>query len=129
MDETPEDSVGPADAFHWCKTFRRLSRRTKGLAPTTPEEASEQAERGTILEDLFAILNEVDVWSAEICESICICGVLLYACKDAEAAELLKHLADEELRRMQGKVVEDPADPEESPQEPEDEEEGGGDSG
>ena len=115
MAENADDTV---EALVWGKTFRRLAKRAHSLPAADGQTACDQPARTSLLEDLFGILNEVDVWTSQIGESICLCAVMLYEGKDAESVAVLSHLADEELRRMTDAAVR-----------PEDEEEGGGETG
>jgi hypothetical protein len=113
-----EVAQASADALAWCKRFRKLAKRVRGLPAATSETASDQPERTAVLEGLFDILGEVDVWSAAIGESVCVCAIMVYEAKDDEACVVLTHLADEELRRMTDAVGQ-----------PQDDEEGDSDSG
>jgi hypothetical protein len=114
-----ENQKKPSEAFHYCQLFRRMAKAALKLPAYDGDKdnTDEQLPRQELLEHLIDVMTELDVWTQGIVQGICLAMVLLYEGKDKEAAEMLNHLADEELNLMRGSLPE-----------PEDGEEGAGDS-
>ncbi len=96
------DEEGIPDSFKACKLFRKLAKRILALAeqPTDDEEIEDQLNRTELIEDLWFVGSEIDVWVHGIGESLGMALVCLYSAQDDEALVILNHLADEELGRL-----------------------------
>jgi len=103
------------EAYRYCKVFRVLAKRARSLDHENDDAAtlSEDKERTSLIEDIWDIGAELDVWVNSIAESLVLSLICLYQGgeQDEKAVEVLNHLADQELRNLQssdqGKVEEE----------------------
>ena len=61
-------------------------------------DPSSQLERTEIIEELWDLGVEFHVWAKGTVKALCVSILCLYNCEDADAAEILTALAEEELR-------------------------------
>jgi hypothetical protein len=69
--------------------------------------ASDQLERTELIEELWDMGFEFDVWSKGTVRALCVAVLCLYNKHDEDAAEILTELANEELRLLREEDGED----------------------
>lgn len=100
--ERQDQQAGPvADAFVYCRTFRRLAKRVRGLDPLDPDGEG-QKDRIAALEELWELGAGLDVWWGGSAHSLGLAMLCVYQGRDAEAAGFLDQLADNELEVLRG---------------------------
>jgi len=104
-DESSESNHVP-EAYRYCKVFRVLAKRARSLDHENDDAdaLAEDKDRTSLLEDVWDIGAELDVWVNSIAESLALAAICLYQGgeQDEKAVEVLNHLANQELRNLQG---------------------------